>query len=144
MRRLSDHEAEQYGVRSVHHEMENGELRFRLVNENGSSYILTQSTSHTGWQKAHVHYLKREFYVVEKGIVLIVLLEENKLKLHRLCENDSLSIPSGIAHNVLMSDHAILHTVKYGSQESDWNACPELDEMLAGMDPDRLLKLDDL
>ncbi len=130
MKRLTDVEAIKYGISSVHHEMDNGELRFRLVSENGSSYILTQSTENNGWQKSHVHYKKREVYVVEKGVVLMAQLIDGEAKITKLCENDVVSVPVGIPHNVRMSDGAVLHALKYGAQEEDWNASPELDALL--------------
>ena len=130
MKRLSDQEASKYGISTVHHEMDNGELRFRLVSEDGSSYILTKSTENNGWQKSHVHYKKREVYVVEKGTVLMAQLVNNEVKLTKLCENDVVCVPVGVPHNVRMSDNAVLHALKYGSVDEDWNASPELDAML--------------
>ena len=134
MKRLSQKDAESYGIRTAHHEMDNGELRFRLTSERGSSYILTQSTAKNGWQNAHVHYRKNEFYLVEEGSVLIARLVDGELKIDKLEKHDSLHIPPNIPHNVLMSEGAILHTVKYGSQDEDWNPCPELDRLLCGVD----------
>ena len=42
-RPLSPKEAEALGVTTLHEEMDNGELRFRLRARDGSSYIRTQS-----------------------------------------------------------------------------------------------------
>lgn len=139
MKRLTDVEASKYGISTVHHEMDNGELRFRLVSDKGSSYILTQSTDNNGWQRSHVHYKKREVFVVEKGVVLMAQLVDNEVKLTRLCENDVVSVPVGIPHNVRMSDNAVLHALKYGTQDEDWNSCEKLDEMLCEIDTDHLL-----
>lgn len=130
MKQLSDTEAKEYGMYTAHHEMDNGELRFRLISESGSSYILTKSTENNGWQKSHVHYQKQEFYLVEKGEVYIALLIDNEVQIKKLCENDSMLIPLGVPHNVLMSDHALLHTIKYGTTEEDWTGCEELDRLL--------------
>lgn len=142
MKRLSDEDANKHGIHTIHHEMENGEMRFRLVSENGSSYILTRSTLNNGWQKSHIHYKKREFYVVEKGFVLIALLVGNEVKIKKLCENDSFFIPVGVAHNVLMCDNAVMHTVKFGTQDEDWNSSTELDRVLSNFDIDYLLQPD--
>ncbi len=133
MKQLSDKEAEKYGIHYMHHEMENGELRFRLVSDSGSSYILTKSIGRNGWQKSHVHYQKREFYIVEKGVVLIALLIEGRVCIETLCENSSFSVPVGVPHNVCMSEDAVLHTVKFGTKDEDWNGCKELDELLIAM-----------
>ena len=134
MKQLSDNDASQHGIYTVHHEMDNGEKRFRLVSKHGSSYILTQSNANNCWQKSHVHYHKNEYYVVERGFVLLARMVDGKIKIDKFCENDSFSIPSGIAHNVLMSDNAILHTVKFGTKEDDWNSCTELDALLSNVD----------
>ena len=134
MKQLSDNDASQYGIYTVHHEMDNGEKRFRLVSKHGSSYILTQSNTNNGWQKSHVHYHKNEYYVIERGFVLLALLVDGKIKIDKFCENESFSISAGIAHNILMSDNAILHTVKFGTKEDDWNSCAELDALLLKVD----------
>ena len=131
MRQLFDREAKEYGIYTAHHEMDNGELRFRLISESGSSYILTKSTGDNGWQKSHVHYKKQEFYLVEKGIAWIALLRDGKVQIKQLYENDSMLIPLGVPHNVRMSDNAVLHTIKYGTQDEDWNGCEELDRLLS-------------
>ena len=130
MKQLTDKEAAALGVSAVHHEMDNGELRFRLVSEAGSSYILTRSTGQNGWQSSHVHHKKQEFYVVEKGCALFALLQNGEVQFQKLQENESLAIPTGVPHNVLLSENALLHTVKYGTPEEDWHPCPELDALL--------------
>ena len=134
MKQLTDKEAAAHGISAVHHEMDNGELRFRLVSTGGSSYILTKSTGCNGWQNSHIHFQKQEFYVVEKGTALFALLQNGQVQFKKICENESLSIPLGVAHNVLLSENAVLHTVKYGTQDEDWNPAPELDEQLAHAD----------
>ena len=139
MKRLSNHDASQHGIYTIHHEMDNGEKRFRLVSEHGSSYILTQNNVKNCWQKSHVHYHKKEYYIVEQGFVLIARMIDGKIEMDKLCENDSFSVPSGVAHNVLMSDNAILHTVKFGATEDDWNSCEELDALLTNVDIQRFL-----
>lgn len=120
-----------YGIRTAHHEMDNGELRFRLVSDHGSSYILTRGTTDNGWQSSHVHYTKNEFYIVENGVVFVALLIENEIKLKKLSRGDSLSVPVGIPHNVFICDNAILHTVKFGAAEEDWIAYPALDKLIS-------------
>lgn len=134
MKQLSPKDAKSYGIRTAHHKMDNGELRFRLVSEHGSSYILTQSTAKNGWQNAHVHRLKDEFYLVEEGVVLVARLIDNELKLDKLCKMDTMHIPPNVPHNVLISDNAVLHALKFGAQAEDWTPCPELDRMLLNID----------
>ena len=136
MKQLSPAQAKQHGIRTIHHEMDNEELRFRLVSEHGSSYVLTKSTSNNGWQASHVHQKKQEFYVLEKGFALFAFLVQGKVKLQKLCENESISIPVGVAHNVRLSDNAILHTLKFGTRDEDWESCNELDHLLREINTD--------
>ena len=75
MKELSTKEALESGISTYHNEMENGEKRFRLSTQSGSSYILTLSPPESAWQNSHYHEKKKEFYVVEKGWVLMVTLE---------------------------------------------------------------------
>ena len=48
MRKLTDEEALTYGIQPIHHQMDNGEQRFRLTRDTGSSYILTLSAHQSG------------------------------------------------------------------------------------------------
>ena len=70
MRKLTNDQALEFGVQPVHHQMNNGELRFRLTRDTGSSYILALGTNQSGWQSSHIHHRKREFYIVEQGWIL--------------------------------------------------------------------------
>ena len=68
--------------------------------------------------------------MVEKGCALFALLQNGEVQFKKLQENESLAIPTGVPHNVLLSENALLHTVKYGTPEEDWHPCPELDALL--------------
>ena len=76
--------------------------------------------------------------MVEKGIVLIALLRDGKVEMKKLCENDGFSVPVGVPHNVLMSENAVLHTVKFGTKDEDWNGCEELDRLLFDVEIDTM------
>ena len=65
MRKLTNDQALEFGVQPVHHQMNNGELRFRLTR-----------------------------------------------------------------HNVYLFEGTVLHTIKYGCSDSDWEAVPALDDKL--------------
>lgn len=130
MLKLTDKQALEFGIQPVHHQMDNGELRFRLTRDTGSSYILTLSAEQSGWQSSHVHLRKREFYIVEQGWIVLVLRQSEQLTFRRLGPNDSFMLPPGLPHNVYLSEGSVLHTVKYGSADADWEAAPELDEKL--------------
>ncbi|MFR0978505.1 MAG: cupin domain-containing protein [Holdemania filiformis] len=130
MLKLTDKQALEFGIQPVHHQMDNGELRFRLTRDTGSSYILTLSAEQSGWQSSHVHLRKREFYIVEQGWIVLALRQSEQLTFRRLGPNDSFMLPPGLPHNVYLSEGSVLHTVKYGSADADWEAAPELDEKL--------------
>ena len=130
MLKLTDKQALEFGIQPVHHQMDNGELRFRLTRDTGSSYILTLSAEQSGWQSSHVHLRKREFDIVEQGWIVLALRQSEQLTFRRLGPNDSFMLPPGLPHNVYLSEGSVLHTVKYGSADADWEAAPELDEKL--------------
>ena len=130
MLKLTDKQALEFGIQPVHHQMDNGELRFRLTRDTGSSYILTLSAEQSGWQSSHVHLRKREFYIVEQGWIVLALRQSEQLTFRRLGPNDSFMLPPGLPHNVYLSEGSVLHTVKYDSADADWEAAPELDEKL--------------
>ena len=128
---ITEKEALKYGISAVHHIMENDEKRFRLVSEAGSSYVLTMTSDKPSWQRSHYHVQKKEFYVVEKGSVLLALWSrKDSLKILKLNENDWYFVPEGVAHNLYTSPESVFHTIKYGTEDDDWNACPELEELL--------------
>ena len=100
MLKLTDKQALEFGIQPVHHQMDNGELRFRLTRDTGSSYILTLSAEQSGWQSSHVHLRKREFYIVEQGWIVLALRQSEQLTFRRLGPNDSFMLPPGLPHNV--------------------------------------------
>ena len=130
MRKLTNDQALDSGIQTVHHQMDNGELRFRLTRDTGSSYILTLSAKQSGWQFSHVHHQKREFYIVEQGWIVIALRQAEQLTFRRLGPDDSFMLPPGMPHNVYLSEGTVLHKVKYVSTDVDWEAAPELDDQL--------------
>ena len=56
--------------------------------------------------------------------------ETEQLTFRRLGPDDSFMLPPGMPHNVYLSEGTVLHTVKYGSTDVDWEAAPELDDQL--------------
>lgn len=134
MRKLTAEEVLKHGIQTIHHEMDNGERRYRLCCASGSSYILTQAQAQSAWQNSHVHEKKKEYYIVESGWILIARYENGQLNLLRLNPDETCFIPNGVMHNIYMVPGSILHTVKYGTEETDWQAAPELDQLLEAAD----------
>ena len=138
MENIDFEQAKKYGISTNHQLMDSGELRFRLNSEHGSCYILTKAKSEQYWQNSHVHYHKKELYLVEKGWVIIALMKE-KVEFIKLSENESLMIMPNIPHNLYISKDAIIHTIKYGSEDTDWYPYPKLDEICKKSDISELI-----
>lgn len=67
---------------------------------------------------------------MDKGGSWIALRQAEQLTFRRLGPDESFMLPPGLPHNVYLSEGSVLHTVKYGSADADWEAAPELDEKL--------------
>ncbi len=131
MTQISDGEAaELHGISGQHQQMDNGELRFRLMSSDGSGYIRTEAGVTGAWQHAHWHRSAQETYIVQRGWMVLVQLQEGGQNWERLDVNDVITTKPLVAHNVYLPAHAVLHTVKHGSTEAEeWHASPELDEL---------------
>ena len=141
-RPLSPREAEDLGVSTLHEEMDNGELRFRLRSHDGSSYIRTQSAPDSGWQNSHLHRYVHELNVIQQGAMVVVEEREGKLSVHVIRTGEFYLCPLNVPHNSYMAPGTVAHTVKYGLNlpQTDWVPCPHLDEVCRTLDPEALLK----
>lgn len=128
--------AKQHGVDTKHSIMNNGEKRYRLISNNdNSSYVRAEATPKGGWQSSHYHKYSNEIYVVQSGKIIIVELQEEKIKINRLYENEVYELKPNICHNVYMYPNAITHTIKFGEIQSavDWFKCEKLDDIIRSM-----------
>lgn len=126
-----------YGMSARHDRMPWGELRFRLMGDDGNGYCRTVAGS-GGWQNSHVHRRTTETYIVESGwMVMAVADEAGAPRLQRYGPGMVITAPIDLAHNVYLPAGAVVHTVKHGcvAGEIDWEAAPALDAALAGVDP---------
>lgn len=130
MAKISDAEAEVRGIWTSHEIMDNGELRYRLLSEDGSAYIRTVSGTQGAWQNSHHHKSVKETYIVQDGWMAYAELREGLL-VGRVYEKDaSVTTQPGIVHNVYLPKKAVIHTVKHGiALEHDWHRSDEFDEM---------------
>ena len=140
-RALSPQETEALGVTTLHEEMDNGELRFRLRASDGSSYIRTQSSPNSGWQNSHLHRRVHELNVIQQGAMVVVEERDGALSIQVLRAGDYYVCPLNVPHNSYMAPGTVAHTVKYGQDlpQTDWVACPHLDELCRPLDPEALL-----
>ncbi|MCL2228656.1 MAG: hypothetical protein FWC00_02375 [Firmicutes bacterium] len=122
---------EKYGITTNHEKMDNGELRFRLISDDGSSYIRTVAPSVGVWQKSHSHSTLTETYIVQKGWIKIAELENENVAFNKVCQGEIYSTRPNVPHNLYMSQGTVLHCVKHGNLSvNDWNPCPALDELI--------------
>jgi oxalate decarboxylase/phosphoglucose isomerase-like protein (cupin superfamily) len=143
---ITAEEAKQrFGVLVSHEAMENGEIRFRLLNGNGNGYVLTVAASQGAWQRSHFHRNRSETYIVERGwMALAVPVDDYKrLDISIVRKGQLISTKQSLSHNIYLPSHAILHTVKHGSEEksADWYGDQRLDEMTTELSEAEMLAI---
>lgn len=145
MNDISIEEAKLLGVEFIHHVMENGEKRFRLVNQDGSSYIRTEGSTIGAWQNSHYHKYLNELYIVECGwIVYAELTELGELTLKCLKRGGIIYVMPLRHHNIYMSPSTVTHVVKYGGgnvEEPDWFHSEELDKLTKSITETELINV---
>ena len=140
MKEIQDTELEQYGIRTNHSLMDNGERRFRLAGADGSCYIRTEAAEDSGWQNSHLHTRLSEICIVQEGWVVYAELIDGKVVANKYTAGETYLIRPMIPHNSWMAPHSILHTVKFGDcSDPDWIASPELDALVKDTNPETLL-----
>lgn len=140
MKDIKDTELSQYGIRTNHNIMDNGERRFRLAGADGSCYIRTEASDDSGWQNSHYHTRLSEICVVQEGWVVYAELIDGKVVANKYTAGETYLIRPMIPHNSWMAPHSILHTVKFGDcSNPDWIASPELDALVKNTEPETLL-----
>lgn len=137
MKEIKNTELSQYGIRTNHSIMDNGERRFRLAGADGSCYIRTESSESSGWQNSHYHTKLSEICIVQQGWVVYAELIDGKVSAKKYTADEHFVIRPMIPHNSYMAPNSILHTVKFGDcTDADWIASPELDALVKNTDPE--------
>lgn len=135
MKEIDNNQLSEYGINTKHHIMDNGEKRFRLIGDDGSAYIRTESSINSGWQNSHYHKTIKELYLVQKGTIIFVELVNDELNVKKYTEGEFCISQPMVPHNVYMFPDTITHTVKFGyCSNADWNEFKKLDEMLKSID----------
>jgi hypothetical protein len=131
MENISTDLASELGISTSHSRMDNGELRYRLVAKDGSSYIRTEASAGGGWQNSHYHKILHETYIVEDKWLAFAEPAGDELRLWIMRPGDIYTTRVGVSHNVYLPPHAVLHTVKHGGsgEEGDWFSDPALDSL---------------
>jgi hypothetical protein len=130
MQNISADMASELGIGTSHSRMDNGELRFRLVAKDGSSYIRTEASADSGWQNSHYHKGLHETYIVQDKWLAFAELNGDEVRLWIMKPGDVYTTRTGVSHNVYLPAHAVLHTVKHGGDgDGDWFGDPALDSL---------------
>ena len=131
MENISTDLAGELGVGTSHSRMDNGELRYRLVAKDGSSYIRTEASADGGWQNSHYHKSVSETYIVQDKWLAFAERDGGDMRLWIMQAGDTYTTRTGVSHNVYLPSHAVLHTVKHGGdgEGGDWFSDPVLDSL---------------
>ena len=134
--------AEEYGVITSHSRMDNGELRFRIVAIDGSTYVRVEATADSGWQNSHYHRAVLETYIVQKEWAAFAELEDGEVVCKIMQSGDVYTTRSGISHNIYLPAHAVIHVVKHGgtAEENDWYGDELLDSKTKRMSEEQILR----
>ncbi len=126
--RITDTKAKAYGITTRHETMDNGSRRFRLIAEDGSSYIRCENSGRPVWENSHSHSTLRELILVQKGELIFCEHKGGKTTYTLLREGDQAVTTPGIPHNNCMSEDSVVHTIKFGDcTKQDWIPSQELD-----------------
>jgi hypothetical protein len=132
-RKLSLEECARLKIKFPCDQMENGEYRFRCVDETGGwGYALTKMPDEASgrWQNSHYHRGLMETYIVQKGWIVLALAIDGKMRLKAYKPNEIFTTEPGQSHNIYAPRGSIFHTVKHGdfSVANDWFEDLELDK----------------
>lgn len=134
-----------YGVAARHETMDNGEVRFRLLDREGNGYVLTLAGHQGAWQKSHFHKRQVETYVVERGWMALATPADDyaRLDVSIVGERQIISTPLNKSHNVYLPSGAVIHTVKHGGagEAADWHGDERLDHMTRGLNEAAIIEL---
>ncbi|MCM3782509.1 hypothetical protein M3231_05960 [Neobacillus mesonae] len=143
MKEISMHEALAFGIETKFDLMDNGERKFRLnCSIDGSSYCRTVASEEGAWQNSHFHKKGTELYVVQSGWIVYAEKKEEQCTIHLLREGESITFLPCIPHNIYMSPHSVIHTIKFGAASNhDWYSSPELDRFTQDLNPEELFPI---
>jgi|SaaInlStandDraft_2_1057019.scaffolds.fasta_scaffold01263_13 mannose-6-phosphate isomerase-like protein (cupin superfamily) len=132
----------EFGISVDHERMPGGELRFRLVSDDGSSYIRTVTSETGGWQKSHYHRNIQETYVVQRGWMILARMDARALRFVKLEANDSVTSLPMTPHNVYLPSDSVIHTIKHGgTPQGDRISDPNLDALTLNLSEKQALVL---
>ena len=120
MREIDTEGAERdFGVTTIHHEMDNGERRFRLNKDDGTGYARTEASAAGGWQNSHFHKEICETYIVQDGWIALAELISTEPTIRILWPGDIVTTQPMVVHNVYLAHDAVIHPAKHGVARAD-------------------------
>ena len=115
-----DDASDKHGITCPHSIVENGELRFRLLKNDGTAYIRTEAPPAGDWQDSHWHNKVRETYIVQSGwIGYAEMLTDGEPELFIYRAGESFTTPPSVIHTVYLPAEAVIHTVKHGEASGE-------------------------
>lgn len=146
MKEINQSEAEKkYKIFTRHQEMENGELRFRLIKDDGTAYSRTEAGGSGFWQESHCHKNTKETYIVQKGWIACAKMHSEQCKIQIFKEDEIFTIGPDTCHNIYMAKGAVIHTVKHGESKKEDrilnNETKKLDKISRSLNEDQILAL---
>jgi len=116
MPNISCEDAErEHGITCEHERFPSGELRFRLKSKRDeTAYIRTEAPPGGAWQQSHYHNKVKETFIVQAGWIGYAELHDGAPRFYLYRAGEMFTTPPEVIHNVYMSDHAVIHTVKHG------------------------------
>lgn len=146
MKEISQQDAEKkHKIFTRHHEMDNGELRFRLLRDDGIGCAITEAGSKGFWQESHFHKSVKETYIIQKGWVACAKLQNEKCKIQIFKEDEIFTIEPEVSHNLYLSKGAVIYTIKHGAPQKNNravnNEAKKLDKTVQGLGEEQILAL---
>ena len=109
-----DEASKKHGIKCSHSVSEDGELRFRLISNDGTAYIRTEGPPMGEWQDSHWHNKVKETYIVQSGWIGYAEMNDGH-PIYRIYNvGESFTTPPYIIHTVYIPSGAVIHTVKHG------------------------------
>lgn len=115
--------------------MPNTEIRYRLKIDDNTLYSVTKSGEELAWQNSHYHKNCNELYLVQKGRILVVMQEKEKILKKIIEEGEMVVIKPNVSHNIYMFEDTETCVLKYGNvKQNDWYSDESLDSICKKID----------
>lgn len=115
--------------------MPNTEIRYRLKIDENTLYSITKSGDKLSWQNSHYHKYCNELYIVQKGKLVMITKDNNKICSKVMKRGEIINIQPNVSHNLYMIEDTEICVLKYGDiKPDDWYCDKSLDNICRKMD----------